>query len=210
MMHERDLGYADREAADLAWSRAMRQSDLKKLLRDAAARRIDETGWFVVRVQGPEGALAAEMRVCGVEAWCPQKKVLRRVPRQRAKYEGLQPIAPGYLLVELEPNAYAFLGVKSFEGVRHFLGGDSGPVALAPRIVKALRAVDQSGEPEGSGLGMIFSPGETVEVVDGYLSGNEGVVDRGDDRDGVARILIDIFGRLTPVELGIDQLRKLR
>lgn len=211
MMHDRRaIGFYDPEAAERELSRIFADREERDRLRVAASVRFDDSPWFAIRVRGSEREVADEMKAARIDAWCPQKKVMRRLPRRRAKYEGLQPLLPGYLLVRFAPSIEAILGVKSFERVDAILGTERGPLGLNTKEIKHLRALDESAKPERSGLGMIFSPGEEVEVTLWSMSGVEGVVTKGDDRHGTVEVLLEMFGRMTPVKLGIDQVRKVR
>ena len=53
-----------------------------------------------------------------------------------------------------------------------------------------------------------FEIGQEVEIVDGPFSGFLGIVDRMDKNAEKLTVMVSIFGRMTPVELGFDQVKK--
>lgn len=199
----------DPEAIEREFARIHRDAILRDQVMVALRHRCDSSPWFVIRVHGSELKLAEAMQQAGVTAWCPQRKVLRRKPRSRAKYEGLQPLAPGYLFVSFEVSNEALVALKMFDQVDQLLGVNGKPWPLSAKEIDYLRKADQTHEPDKRGLGMIFTKGEMVEVVDGPFFGLEAMVESGEDRKGMVPVLFNILGRLTPVSIGLDVLRKV-
>lgn len=201
--------FYDPVSAERELDRIYRDVDRCRRYRQALAVHGKSSPWFVIRVRGSEKSLAEEMAEIGVAVWFPQRKVIRRLPRKRAKYQGFQPVVPGYLFVSFEPSVEALVALGSFDGFDCVLGCDGKPWPLNDREINLLRELDQSAEPERHGLGMLFSKGETVEVVDGPFIGLEATVEGCEDKSGMVPVEFNILGRLTAVHIGIDVLRKL-
>ncbi len=115
-------------------------------------------------------------------------------------------IFPGYLLIQIEMTGDTFRMVSMTPRVSRFLGGES-PVALADREVERI-FTQMSGKLELTADREAFTPGSEIHICNGPFSGFVGIVDRVDDDKERLTVMVSIFGRMTPVELGFDQVKK--
>ena len=117
-----------------------------------------------------------------------------------------QQLFPGYMLVEIEPVPEAIRAVVSTPRVLKFLGGKD-PVPLSQKevdkIMKKMHGeiVVAPGVPE-------FIEGKEVEIADGPFSGFVGIVEKVDKDAERLIVMVSIFGRMTPVELGFSQVKR--
>jgi transcriptional antiterminator NusG len=131
---------------------------------------------------------------------------------------------PGYLLVNMEVNEDSWGVVKGTPGVTGFVGNQTDPVPLAQSEVDRLlaNANVQASSTQGAGSGGTggaaaksqpvvaqFSIGETVKVVSGPLSDFSGEIAEINEDAHKLKVLVSIFGRETPVEVGYDQVKKV-
>jgi transcriptional antiterminator NusG len=115
-------------------------------------------------------------------------------------------IFPGYLLVNMEMTGDSFRLVSSNPRITRFLGGES-PVPLTNKEVDRIFA-QMEGKLVTSDEKALFTVGNEVHISNGPFSGFVGIIDKvAEDRERVT-VMISIFGRLTPVELGFDQVKK--
>jgi transcriptional antiterminator NusG len=114
---------------------------------------------------------------------------------------------PGYVLVNMELNEGSYKLVKDTPGVTGFVGASNEPVPLTQmevdRILKKEVAV-VAGRPRAT-----FAIGESVKVVSGPLSDFSGEISEINEDAARLKVLVSIFGRETPVEVGFDQVKKL-
>lgn len=115
-------------------------------------------------------------------------------------------IFPGYLLIRMEMVGESFRLVSSTPKVARFLGGEV-PVALSDREVDRIFA-QMEGKVQLSADKSSFIIGSEVHVASGPFAGFVGMIDKVDDEKGRITVMVSIFGRLTPVELGFDQVKK--
>ena len=115
---------------------------------------------------------------------------------------------PGYVLVNMDLNDDAWGVVKNTPGVTGFVGAGNTPVPLSqPEVDRILRTGTAIGERQRAQVE--FSLGESVKVTSGPLSDFDGeIVDVQADAQKL-KVLVDIFERQVPVELGFDQVKKL-
>ncbi len=115
-------------------------------------------------------------------------------------------IFPGYLLVQMEMTGDSFRLVSTTPRVSRFLGGAS-PVSLSDKEVDRI-FVQMSGKLALSSEKESFITGSEIHVCSGPFSGFIGIIDKIDEEKERLTVMVSIFGRMTPVELGFDQVKK--
>jgi transcriptional antiterminator NusG len=113
---------------------------------------------------------------------------------------------PGYVLVNMELNEETWNVVKGTPGVTGFVGPQNKPVPLSQAEVDRLLKREAAERPRTKAQ---FSIGESVKVVSGPLSDFSGEISEVMDDASKLRVLVSIFGRETPVEVGFDQVKKI-
>ncbi len=113
---------------------------------------------------------------------------------------------PGYVLVNMELNEDSWALVKGTPGVTGFVGASNEPVPLTQGEVDRLLRQETAERPRSRAQ---FSIGESVKVVSGPLSDFSGEIAEVNEDGQKLRVLVSIFGRETPVEVGFDQVKKL-
>ena len=119
-------------------------------------------------------------------------------------------VLPGYVLVNMNLNDDAWSVVKNTPGVTGFVGAGAKPVPLAQAEVdKILHTQSAAGAAAAARSQVLFTLGESVKVTSGPLSDFDGeIVDVNADQQKL-KVLVDIFERQVPVELGFDQVKKI-
>ena len=127
---------------------------------------------------------------------------------------------PGYVLIRMLPDENARRIVRETEGVTGFVGPTKEPAPLsrkevvsmmAPMIAsEALKAAgDKPAAAKKRKLEVSYAPGDQVTVTDGPFTTMAAVVSEVDPSTQKLTVLVSIFGRDTPVELGFNQVEKL-
>jgi transcriptional antiterminator NusG len=115
---------------------------------------------------------------------------------------------PGYVLIEA-----ALVGeiphiIKNVPNVIGFLGTRGEPDAIRPSEVKRiLGKVDELAE-QGEEVNVPFIVGEVVTVTDGPFNSFSGVIEEINEEKKKLKVMVKIFGRKTPLELGFMQVEK--
>lgn len=115
-------------------------------------------------------------------------------------------IFPGYLLIQMEMTGESYQLVSSMLRVTRFLGGEN-PVPLTDKEVERIFS-QISGKVAITREKIPFSIGNEVHIASGPFSGFVGIVDKVDEDRERLTVMVSIFGRLTPVDLGFDQVKK--
>ncbi|MFQ5991334.1 MAG: transcription termination/antitermination protein NusG [Nitrospiraceae bacterium] len=117
---------------------------------------------------------------------------------------------PGYVLVELESplTDETLQMIKETPKVTGFVGGGAQPIPLSSDEAESLlKQVDTSAAAPREQIR--FIKGDNVRVVDGPFLGFNGVVDEVDADHNRVKVMVSIFGRSTPVELGFLQVERV-
>ena len=118
---------------------------------------------------------------------------------------------PGYLMIQMIINDDTWFLVRETPGIGDFTGTYGKPTPMTDadveRIIKLVHPdVDQEQVPKTS---IPFRSGDRVRVKEGNFQSLEGDVDRIDEANGRVTVIINIFGRSTPVELDHWQIESL-
>ncbi len=171
--------------------------------------------WYVVHVySGHERKIAEALRQRTQTLHLTDKIIQVLIPTQdkiqirRGQRKTVsEKIFPGYMLVKLEMTDDAWLAIRTTDGVTGFVGMSSKPTPLPKSEVEAiLKYAEQDGE---ASYKADFTEGEAVKVVDGPFNDFLGSVDKIDEEKGKVTVLLNIFGRETPVELDFLQVKKV-
>ncbi len=177
-------------------------------------------GWYVVHsYSGYEKKVKAnlETRVKSMhledrvfDVVIPMEEVVefkagRKVTVERKKF-------PGYILVRLYMDDDTWYAVRNTPGVTGFVGSAQKPVPLSRREVERILGVRKDDESGAEKKEPTFKPawevGETIRVVEGPFADFNGIIEDINVDQSKVRVLVDIFGRETPVELNFDQILK--
>jgi transcriptional antiterminator NusG len=113
---------------------------------------------------------------------------------------------PGYVLVNMDLNEDSWGLVKNTPGVTGFVGSAQKPVPLNQAEIDRLLNRETAERPRTRAQ---FSIGESVKVVSGPLSDFSGEISEINEDASKLKVLVSIFGRETPVEVGFDQVKKI-
>jgi transcriptional antiterminator NusG len=174
--------------------------------------------WYVVRaISGKEKKvkdfIESEIKALGLDDFVaqvliPTEKVYqirngKKVSKERNYF-------PGYVLIEASLVGEVPHVIKNINNVIGFLGAEKRgePIPLRQsEINRILGKVDELAE-TGEALNIPYIIGETVKVVDGPFNNFHGVIEEINEEKKKLKVMVKIFGRKTPLELGFMQVEK--
>ncbi|PIU46339.1 transcription termination/antitermination protein NusG [bacterium (Candidatus Gribaldobacteria) CG07_land_8_20_14_0_80_33_18] len=115
-------------------------------------------------------------------------------------------IYPGYVLVEMIVTDDSWYVVRNTPRVTGFIGSGTTPVPVSLQEIEILKKRTGLETPEYK---IEFSVGGLVKVTDGPFKGFEGKISEIDKERGKLKVLVNIFGRDTPVEIDSLQVKKI-
>ena len=170
--------------------------------------------WYVLHTySGYEDAVAKNLRQriesLGMEdkifnVMVPKEKKIKIKNGKRKLIE--EKIYPGYVLVEMIVTDDSWYVVRNTPRVTGFIGAGTTPIPVSPKEIEILKKRMGMEAPKYK---MDVNIGTLVKIVDGPFKDFEGRVSEIDKEKGKIKVLVNIFGRDTPVELDSLQVKKL-
>jgi transcriptional antiterminator NusG len=114
-------------------------------------------------------------------------------------------IFQGYVLVEMILDEDAWYIVRNTPNVTGFVGAGNDPTPVSPDEMDKIRRRMGVDDPTHK---IDFAVGEVVNIIDGPFKGFDGAIDEIDPQKGKIKVLVNMFGRETPVELDGLQVKK--
>ena len=115
-------------------------------------------------------------------------------------------VFPGYVLVNMIMSEESWYVVRNTPGVTGFVGMGNDPIPLRPEEVSEILRQMEADAPT---IKVTYRAGERVRIVDGPFNDFHGVVDEIDMDRSKVRVMVNFFGRSTPVELDFLQVEKI-
>ncbi|MEC7501185.1 MAG: transcription termination/antitermination protein NusG [Planctomycetota bacterium] len=116
---------------------------------------------------------------------------------------------PGYIVVHMIINDETWFLVRETPGIGDFTGAAGQPTPMLPSEVARIIPEEDDEETQEPKLQIGVALGDRVKINEGTFENFEGDVDTIDEMNGRVTVMINIFGRSTPVELEHWQIEKL-
>jgi len=173
-----------------------------------------ERNWYVIHTySGYEDAVAKSLKQriesLGMEnkifnVIVPKEKKIKIKNGKRKTVE--EKIYPGYVLVEMIVTDDSWYVVRNTPNVTGFVGAGTTPVPVSKaEIANLMKRMGQE-EPQYK---IEVKIGDLVKIIDGPFKDFDGKVSEIDEERGKVKVLVNIFGRDTPVELDSLQIKKI-
>lgn len=170
------------------WYVIQTYSGMEEKVRDAIMGNLDQMGLK----NKVEQILVPEEEVV-------ELKGTRRIEKKKKMF-------PGYVFLEMELDDESWYAIRQTPGVARFIGTKVKPTPVSDREMQ--RVLKQIGVKEEK-LEIAFERGESVRVISGPFRGYTGTVDEINSDKGTLKVLINIFGRDTPVEVNYEHAEKI-
>jgi len=134
----------------------------------------------------------------------PKEKKIKIKNGKRKVIE--EKIYPGYVLVEMVVTDDSWYVVRNTPNVTGFVGSGTTPVPVSEKEIENLKKRIGVKEPQYK---IEVKIGDLVKITDGPFKDFEGKISEVDEERGKVKVLINMFGRDTPVELDSLQIKKM-
>jgi transcriptional antiterminator NusG len=195
---DRDVSEDGPDTSSLDWYVLKVQSNREKSIRESLIRRIKREGLESFFGCTPEGE---------IEVIIPTEKVAETKGGKKRVTE--RKLYPGYIMIHMALNDDTWYLVRDTSGVGDFTGSAGKPIAMLPAEVDRMLGQANPEQDEPAKVKIDLSRGEAVKITEGTFESFEGVIDEIDEEHGKTTVLIEIFGRSTPVELEYWQVEKV-
>ncbi len=119
-------------------------------------------------------------------------------------------VFPGYLLVKMDYDNDSWYVVRNTPGVTGFVSAGTGskPTPLSKREVEKILVVKKEDHTKPA-VRLGFEEGDVVRIISGPFADFNGTISEINPDQAKLKVLVNIFDRETPVELGFDQVSKV-
>ena len=173
-----------------------------------------QKNWYVLHTySGYEDAVAKNLKQriesLGMEdkifnVIVPKEKKIKIKDSKRKVVE--EKIYPGYVLVEMIVTDDSWYVVRNTPNVTGFVGAGTTPVPVSLGEIENLKKRMGVETPQYK---IEVKAGDSVKIIDGPFKDFDGKVSEIDEERGKIKVLVNMFGRDTPVELDSLQIKKL-
>lgn len=173
--------------------------------------------WYILKVQSNREdsireALLRRVQIAGLgdyfgEIIVPTEMVTEFKNGKKRVYR--RKLYPGYIVANMELNDDTWYLVRDTHGIGDFTGSGGKPSPMLPQEVAKVVVKQEEKPDETPKLKISFRPGDRVKITEGTFENFEGDVDAIDEANGRVTVMINIFGRSTPVELEYWQVEAL-
>ena len=183
----------------------------------AESEKSDKMEWYILKVQSNredsirEGLLR-RVAIAGLERYFGDVIVpIEKVTEVKAGKKRVikRKLYPGYLVVQMEINDDTWFLVRETTGIGDFTGAAGHPTPMLPHEVAKIVSTQEEKTDAAPKLQIGFSAGDRVKINEGTFENFEGEVETIDTTSGRVTVMINIFGRSTPVELEYWQIESL-
>lgn len=115
---------------------------------------------------------------------------------------------PGYVLVEAQLDGEIAHTLRFIPNVLGFLGGMDNPSPVRQEDINRILGTAEETAIRTEEMSVPFTVDESVKVTDGPFSGFSGVIEEVNAEKRKLKVMVKIFGRKTPLELGFNQVEK--
>ena len=168
----------------------------------------DGMAWYVLKIQSNrektiKRSLERRIRREGFEEYfgeiiIPTEKITEVKGGKKKVSE--QKLFPGYLMIQMILNDDTWFLVRETSGVGDFTGAAGKPIPMEEHEISRMLGREEQKEEEQPRIAISLTVGDTVKINEGAFEGFEGSVESVDETSGRIAVLVEIFGRTTPVE----------
>ncbi len=166
-----------------------------------------DPAWYAVQTKPrqEERVLYWIRRRAALPVFLPKVEHLRRRGARRLLH--VEPLFPSYVFVRMVLEPRTWQAVKWAPGVRRILGADDVPTPVPSEAMRLL--LERCGDAGTVRWAPAFRQGETVRVVHGPFEGLIGILERPATRSHRVRVLLQLLGCPTPVELDVADIERV-
>lgn len=149
-------------------------------------------------------AESLEMKDKIIQVLVPKEKMIEVKNGKRKVVE--KRIFQGYVLVQMKMSEDAWYIVRNTPSVTGFVGSGTDPTPISEDEIEKIMKRMGRAEPKHK---IDFKIGEVVNITDGPFKGFDGSINEVDATKGKLKVLVNMFGRETPVELDSLQVKRV-
>lgn len=173
----------------------------------------EKAKWYVIHTYSGHETRVAKTLIQRIQAlhlenrffeiFLPSREKIEIKSGKREKVQ--EKIFPGYMLVRMILDDDTWLACRTTQGITGFVGTSNKPTPISPAEVATIRKYTKQAPVHKAK----FSKNEAVKIINGPFTDFLGTISDIDDAKGKLKVLVNMFGRETPVELDFLQVAKV-
>lgn len=141
---------------------------------------------------------------------------VERIKRVRGNKQTVhkRKLYPGYIFMEMEADPQgkvpqsAWFTIKEIPGVGDFVGTEGIPTPMRDTdVAKMMQEIEKP--EEAPSIKVDFKKGDQIKIREGPFENFEGTVEAIDQDRGIVKVIVEIFGRSTPLDIEYWQIEKV-
>jgi len=173
-----------------------------------------ERNWYVIHTYAGYEEQVADSLLQRIESLTMQDKIFdvivpkeRQIEIKNGKRKVVEKkIFPGYVIVDMIVTDDSWYVVRNTPNVTGFIGFGVRPTPMATDEIERIKKRMGVKEPKYQAD---LNVGDLVKITDSALKGFEGKIEEVDQEKGKVKVLVNMFGRETPVNLDFLQVKKV-
>ena len=178
-----DSGDFASSSGEMLWYVLKVQTNRERTIRDSLLKKI--------KLEGLED--------CFGEIVIPSEKVVDTRSGKAREHD--RKLFPGYIMVQMILNDETWYLVRDTGGVGDFAGAAGRPIPMEQHEVDRMLGRVEEEAVSAPKVKIEFRQGDIVKIREGAFESFEGTIEEIDDHNGKISVIVEIFGRSTPVEL---------
>ena len=150
----------------------------------------------------------AEYLVSASLEWRGLKPYLPLVTSLRSEKTDKRPFFPGYLFLQVNLARVSISSLQWTPGLRRIISFNNEPAVLSDDLIRGIQRIVAQFEDSGGLPIHNFTPGDTVRITNGPLSGLEAIFDEPGNASKRVHVLLEILGQLSRVEINVNDLER--
>ena len=187
------------------------QAEATPVVDEEMARLREEAKWYVLHTYSGYENVAKENLEIVIDKYALQKRIFDIiipmedvVEEKNGKRQVVsRKLMPGYIIVKMIYGDDIWHAITRTRGITGFVGPKGRPLPLTEEEIHKMRLE------RVAVVATDLQENDKVEVLEGALNGFVGTVVSVDAVANKCRVIVEMFGRETPVDLSLEQVRKV-
>lgn len=188
-------------------------TDVSGLILDFPTTSGGEPKWYIIHTMSGHEEKVKELLERRIRSFGLEDKVEKIIiPKEEIvkihhgrKKVSYKRIFPGYIFIKMVLDNDTWKVVRGTQGVTGFVGPGGRPMPISETEFRSIQPILEGKMPTKK---VEFKSGDQVKIVSGPFKDSFGIVEEVDLEKGKAKVLINLFGRDTPVEIDFAHLEK--
>jgi transcriptional antiterminator NusG len=166
--------------------------------------------WIVATCKaGTEQTIESDLKELAIETWCPLEHYRTRPRRGLKPVDIYRPFFRGYLFVRVVPSPEAYAGVLCASRLSTIMGRDGKPFLMPDRLMNALmHGVKKDHLKQDDNRPLPVHKGDAITIRSGPFADFQATVRKVIGERWKLQAEVNIFGRMTPIEIDIDSVER--